>query len=108
VTTAADCQTGAMPLYAVQYAYVDDPAVGEHRPAHRAYLGGLAAEGTLLVSGPFADEGLPGALLVLTGSSEQQVRDLLREDPFQQLGLVESVIVREWTPVTGRWWAQAD
>lgn len=103
---ARGCQTGAMPLYAVQYAYVDDPAVEEHRPAHRAYLRSLADEGTLLVSGPFADEGPPGALLVLTGSSEQEVRDLLREDPFQQLGLVESVTVREWTPVAGRWSTQ--
>ncbi|HLS40802.1 MAG TPA: YciI family protein [Ornithinicoccus sp.] len=92
-----------MTVYAVQYAYADDPALDEHRPAHRAFLRALHEEGTLLASGPFADDGGPGALLLLRGDSEQGVRDLLREDPFQQQGLVEQVTVREWDPVFGPW-----
>ncbi|HLS39233.1 MAG TPA: YciI family protein [Ornithinicoccus sp.] len=92
-----------MTVYAVLYEYADDPAVAEHRPSHRAFLAALHEEGTLLTSGPFADAGGPGALLLLRGDSEQTVRDLLREDPFQQQGLVESVTVREWAPVFGPW-----
>lgn len=96
-----------MSLYAVQYAYSDDSAArDEHRPAHRAFVAALAQEGVLVASGPLVDDGPAGALLVLRGDSEVQVRDLLREDPFQQQGLVETVTVREWSIVTGAWGQQ--
>lgn len=92
-----------MTVYAVTYDYSDDEAArDEHRPAHRAFLGTLADEGALLFSGPFADD-VPGALLVVQGDDEGAVRELLREDPFQQLGLVARLGVRAWTPVLGAW-----
>lgn len=90
-----------MSLYAVRYHYSDDTAGrDEHRPAHRDFLSGLATEGVLVASGPLA-EAPPQALLLLEGESAEQVRDLLREDPFAQQGLIETVEVREWDVVIG-------
>lgn len=90
--------------FAVRYTYVDDPALlDEHRPEHRAFLADLAEEGVLLVSGPLGADGPAGALLVLRGSSSEEVRERLTADPFQRRGLVERVEVRAWTPVLGPW-----
>lgn len=92
-----------MPLYAVEYTYSDDTAArDEHRPAHREFLAGLAAEGTLKVSGPVEAEPA-AALIVLEGDGVEAVRQLLAEDPFQQQGLVTAVSVRPWSPVLGSW-----
>lgn len=100
----------AMSLYAVHYTYSDDTeARDEHRQAHRSFLSGLAQEGVVLLSGPYPRneevlDGTPdGALLLVRGSSVAQLSDLFREDPFQQQGLVEQVVIREWQPVLGEW-----
>lgn len=95
-----------MTLFAVHYTYSDDTAArDEHRPAHREFLAGLADEGVILLSGPYAtiEEAPDAALLVVRGDSAAEIVELLREDPFQQQGLVEQVAVREWTPVLGAW-----
>ncbi len=93
-----------MTMYAVLYTYSDDVAGrDEHRPAHREFLGDLAGDGTLLLSGPFPQAETAGALLVLDATSSDEVHELLRDDPLQQQGLVEAVDVREWTPVRGAW-----
>ena len=90
-----------MSLYAVRYRYTDDTAGrDEHRPAHREFLGALAEEGTVVASGPLV-EAPAEALLLVEGDSAAQVRDLLREDPFAQQGLLDSVEVREWDVVIG-------
>ncbi|RIK12185.1 MAG: hypothetical protein DCC50_13590 [Acidobacteria bacterium] len=95
-----------MSLFAVHYTYSDDTAArDEHRPAHREFLGDLAREAVVVLSGPYASipEAPDAALLVLRGESAAQLVELLRDDPFQQQGLVEQVAVREWTPVLGSW-----
>lgn len=97
-----------MTIFAVHYSYSDDTgARDEHRPAHREFLGALAGEGVVLLSGPYAtvDEAPDAALLLVRGDSAAEIVELLREDPFQQQGLVEQVAVREWTPVLGAWHA---
>lgn len=92
-----------MSVYAVRYDYSEQAAArDEHRPAHRAFLAALADDGALLLSGPFADSP-DGALIVLEADDAEAARALLREDPFQQQGLVESVTVREWALVLGSW-----
>lgn len=95
-----------MSLFVVHYTYSEDTAArDEHRSAHREFLGGLAAEGTVLLSGPYAtiEEAPDAALLLLRGDSAADLAELLREDPFQQQGLVEQVAIREWIPVLGAW-----
>ena len=98
-------------LLVVNYTYIADPeAIAEHRPAHRAFLTGLADEGSLVLSGPLAaGVGQPdGGLLVFRAGSPDEVLAKLADDPFQQQGIVESVEVRGWTPVLGAWLARVD
>lgn len=92
-----------MPVFAVQYTYVDRPeVVTEHRPAHRDFLRELLADGTVLAAGAFTD-GPAGALLIFRGDSAEQIATLLQNDPFQQLGLVQGCEVRAWGQSVGPW-----
>lgn len=101
-----------MPVFAVQYDYVDRPdALTEVRPAHRAFLSGLVEDGALLASGPFrlgpgetwppADGTGAGALLLVRAASAQAAAELLEPDPFNTAGLIERRSVRGWVPVMG-------
>lgn len=91
-----------MPLHAVLYRYVDDAAaLDAHRPAHRDYLRSLYEQGHLVVSGPLAEGGGPGALLVLDAADPAAVAELLDQDPFRVLGLIADREIRRWNPVFG-------
>jgi len=95
-----------MPTYAVRYHYVDDAAaLARHRPEHRGYLHSLAEAGHLLGSGPFTDA--PGALLVFTAASAEDVAGWLAADPFARAGLVADAEVRAWDIVLGPWAVQS-
>ena len=78
-----------MALHAVIYRYADDAAaLDEHRPRHRDHLRKLNEAGHLLVSGPLAEGGGPGALLIFRAESAAQVAQWLDSDPFKVLGLI--------------------
>ncbi|MGN8246198.1 YciI family protein [Cellulomonas soli] len=92
-----------MPVYAVTYTYVTDPAALDAvRPEHRAYLGALAESGVALGTGPFVG-GEAGALLVLRTSDRASLEAALAGDPFAQHHLISRTDVREWSPVIGPW-----
>jgi uncharacterized protein len=92
-----------MTVYAVHYTYDDRTSRrDEVRPEHRAYLAGRLDAGSLLASGPWAD-GAPGALLLVSAGSADEVARLLDADPFHREGLVIGRTIREWTPVFGPW-----
>lgn len=71
--------------------------------AHRAYLRSLAAEGTLLVSGPMVPR--TGGVLILRvpdGEGAAAAIDRVRDgDPFWQLGLANYELL-QWAPTIGR------
>lgn len=91
-----------MPLFAVEYSYVADPErLDQHRPRHRAFLSELAAQGTVLLSGPFGPPAQPGALIIMNAPSLDDVHRLLDADPFREAGLIEDRAVRPWTMVIG-------
>ncbi|MCO1654504.1 YciI family protein [Pseudonocardia humida] len=92
-----------MPVFAVTYAYPDDTADARAavRPTHREFLRGLADEGVLLVSGPYAQGEAAGALLIFRSSTKDELLALLKQDPFQVEGLVSEVVATEWDVVTG-------
>ena len=92
-----------MPVFAVRYDYVSDEAgLDKYRPAHREFLRGLIADGTLRASGPFAaDGGARGALLLLRAKSAEATRAMLAGDPFATAGLISQTVVREWSVVSG-------
>lgn len=78
-----------MALHAVVYRYsTDAAALDEHRPAHRDYLRSLFEQGRIVVSGPLAEGGGPGAMLILDAADPDEVAALLVADPFHALGLI--------------------
>ncbi|WP_129659725.1 YciI family protein [Rothia halotolerans] len=87
--------------FAVTYSYGPAEEQAKHRPEHRAYLGALLERGALKVSGPYSDEGSPGALLVFEADSPEEVRALLDDDPMVLGGAVTGVEIRSWNPVLG-------
>jgi uncharacterized protein YciI len=92
-----------MPVFAVQYSYVDEPdAVTQHRPAHRDFLRALLEQGVVLAAGAYTD-GPAGALLIFRGNSQEHIAQILAEDPFQQLGLVQDCNIRAWGQAMGPW-----
>ncbi|MFB7875268.1 YciI family protein [Nocardia sp. NPDC056064] len=90
-----------MPIFAVHYTYTEATAADRatNRPEHRAWLDALVDAGTVLSSGPYPDG--TGALLIFRGDDEPSLSELLTEDPFAKLGLIEAVRVVEWLPVMG-------
>ena len=90
-----------MTVFAVEYVYAADSTAArdEHRPAHRAWLAGLADDGQLLTSGPYGDGA--GALLIFKVQDEAALNDLLKQDPFAVAGAIAGIRSTEWTPVIG-------
>ncbi|MDT0350495.1 YciI family protein [Pseudonocardia charpentierae] len=91
-----------MSLFAVIYRYVDDTAtLDEHRPRHRDHLRSLHEAGHLVISGPLAEGGGPGALLIFRADAAEQVEEWLENDPFRVLELIVEREIRAWNPAFG-------
>jgi uncharacterized protein YciI len=90
-----------MPQFAVEYTYTENSTEvrDEHRPRHREWLRGLYDEGTLLLSGPFADG--TGGLLIFSAADADRLADLLQVDPFNEVGVVANVRIKAWSPIIG-------
>jgi uncharacterized protein len=67
------------------------------RPKHREYLASLLADGKLILSGPFADES--GALIMYQAGSEDEVRAIIAEDPYNQVDAIADLQLKEWKQV---------
>jgi uncharacterized protein YciI len=65
---------------------------------HRAYLGGLHAQGKLVASGPLVPR--TGGGLLFRVADDAELSQLLAADPFQQEGLVEATRFH-WAPGIG-------
>ncbi|MEU4418327.1 YciI family protein [Nocardia salmonicida] len=90
-----------MPIFAVHYTYSESTAADRatNRPEHRGWLNALVDAGTVLSSGPYPDG--TGALLLFRAEDEPSLTELLSNDPFAKLGLIDAVRVVEWLPVMG-------
>lgn len=90
-----------MSVFAVEYVYDAESAElrDQHRPEHRAWLSTLVEEGRVLASGPFTDGS--GALLIFTAPGEDELHELLRQDPFASAGVISGLKAAEWNPVVG-------
>lgn len=73
----------------------------DNRDAHLAYL--KAHQANIKVAGPFlnAEGGMIGSLLIIKGEREDDVRALLREDPYAQANLFSHVTIQPWRWVVG-------
>jgi len=92
-----------MPLWVIEYTYDERAHLrDQHRPAHRAYLGGLLDTGDMLAFGRYDDAEVPGALLIARAESKEQVEDMVRRDPFVIQGLVPAHRIRRWAGQIGQ------
>jgi len=92
-----------MPLWVIEYTYDERAHLrDQHRPAHRAYLGGLLDTGDMLAFGRYDDAEAPGALLIARAESKEQVEDMVRRDPFVIQGLVPAHRIRRWAGQIGQ------
>lgn len=93
-----------MSLFAVRYTYDGQTDLRlSVRPEHRAWLGRLADAGRSPGSGPFTDDGDPGALLIFEAEDRTALDTLLAEDPFARAGVIAATDVRQWNLATGPW-----
>ena len=86
-----------MARYVVQLAFDGDPRRLAARPAHREHLRALRDEGRLVTAGPWADDS--GALHVYEVADEEELREILRSDPYTAVNGYEVVLLKEWTPI---------
>lgn len=90
-----------MPTFAITYTYSDDAAArDEIRPVHKDFLEAQYTAGRLRASGPIQD-GTPGALLIISGESADEVAELMDSDPFMKHGLIAKREIRNWNIVFG-------
>ena len=61
---------------------------------HAAYIDALVDDGTILLGGPLTDEG--GALLVVRGASEEEVRAKVAADPWYTHGILVLERIARW------------
>ncbi|MFF7936592.1 YciI family protein [Streptomyces sp. NPDC007940] len=86
-------------MLVVELAFTPAPERLAARPAHRAVLGRLHAEGKLFAAGPWADD--RGAMLVFA-VERAELEEILAADPYyRSTPGVEVRAVREWAPVVG-------
>lgn len=91
-----------MTTFAVTYHYANDPArLDEHRPSHRAFLGGLQERGTIIASGPYTDTEGARALLLVEAADVAAVESALEDDPFRREGLIAEREIHTWNVVIG-------
>jgi uncharacterized protein YciI len=74
--------------------------IPQHRPAHRAYLAQLRDAGKLALSGPFGDH--RGGMTIFEAESEDEVDQILKQDPYTAAGIFASWDIRPWTIVVSR------
>jgi uncharacterized protein len=81
--------------YANHIRYVDDrEAIAAIRPAHRAYLAGMLAEGKLATPEPLAD-GAGAPFFYETGSTEA-AQEFAVKDPYTTGGVINEHDIESW------------
>jgi uncharacterized protein YciI len=79
-------------LYVILLTYVRPPEeVAAHLEEHRAYLRRAYADGWFIVSGPRIP--VTGGVILARAALEDDVRAMIRADPFSQRGIAEYEII---------------
>ncbi|HJZ68765.1 MAG TPA: YciI family protein [Blastocatellia bacterium] len=75
----------------------EQPAeVQKIRQAHLKHLETLAANGKLVVAGPFVDTGRLAGLAVVTASSAEEAKSFEEADPLVKAGLMSVEVLKWW------------
>jgi uncharacterized protein YciI len=75
--------------------YVDPAAAARVRPAHRAYMHRLIAEGRVVCAGSFPPDH-DGGLFLYDVSSLEEAQRLVDEDPYLREGAVRTYKLRRY------------
>ncbi len=62
---------------------------------HAAFMDRLAADGVVILGGPVGDG--TQVLVVVEAADEPQVRTLLADDPWEQMGMLRIGAIQPWT-----------
>lgn len=62
---------------------------------HAAWADRLFENGTIVLGGPFADT--TGGLVIIEAESEEEVTDVLAQDPFVVHGIFARSLRKQWT-----------
>jgi uncharacterized protein len=84
-------------MYVVELTFDDNPDRLAARPAHREKLHDLRERGLLRKAGPWADDS--GALLIFDVDREEDLEQLLADDPYYRAPGVTVASKRKWAPV---------
>ena len=79
----------------IQYQHHD--RLAEVSPSHRQYLAELKAQEKLLAAGRFTDQ--RWALIIYEARSEDELREMIAADPFDQAGIFAEMTINEWNQV---------
>lgn len=88
-----------MSHWVLEYRYADPDARARVRPDHLAYMTGLHEQGLVVMAGPVGDGG--GALVVLRVESEEDVQQIIADDPYTAAGVSAGHVIRPWTVAIG-------
>ncbi len=88
-----------MSHWVLEYRYADPDARARVRPDHLAYMTGLHERGVVVMAGPVGDGG--GAMVVLRADSQEQVREVIANDPYTAAGVGADHSIRPWTVAIG-------
>jgi uncharacterized protein len=80
---------------------LDSARIPSLQRAHLAFIDSLSDAGTVLVSGPFGDQGEKRGILIINLGDESEVRRLVDSDPLVKSGLLEYELHPWWTEKTG-------
>lgn len=89
-----------MAWYLVEIRYVQDK-MPEVRPRHREFLAELAANGTVAIAGPLADD--TGGVVLIEAADLDALHQIIDNDPYHLEGAIAERSVREFKPVLGAW-----
>jgi hypothetical protein len=86
-----------MSFFVLEYRYADLDARARVRPDHLAYASSLHKAGTVILAGPVGDGS--GAMMVLQVGSEDEVRQVIANDPYTAAGVGVDHVLRPWNVV---------
>jgi uncharacterized protein YciI len=87
-------------MYAVSFYTVAPGQFGRLRevyPRHRAFLDEFAADGEILMIGPFGDPEKDGSMAIFR--SREAAERFSAGDPFVLEGLVADIRIADWSPL---------
>lgn len=90
-----------MPIYVVTYEHPNETGWKEHLMPHIAWLRAELKAGSLLASGPFSDNSVKSAMLIISAPDRSALDRLIATDPFAARGRIENMTVNDWDPIFG-------